>query len=105
MRDDWVPKALLYSELVVGKRNFGRPRLRYKDVCKRDLKHTCQKVWFNLYAFLFIPLITSFKNVDIDEWDRLTNDRNKWCLVIMERLSKRKKLFFKKPKKKTKKPE
>ena len=38
MNDERIPKALLYSELVVGKRNVGRPRLRYKDVCKCDLK-------------------------------------------------------------------
>ena len=29
MSDERIPKTLLYSELVVGKRNVGRPRLRY----------------------------------------------------------------------------
>ena len=38
MSDERIPKTLLYSELVVGKRNVGRPRLHYKYVCKRDLK-------------------------------------------------------------------
>ena len=33
-----IPKSLLYIELVVGKRNRGRPKLRFNDVCKRDLK-------------------------------------------------------------------
>ena len=47
---------------------FGRSRL-YEDVCKRDLK--------------------SLKNIDIDEWERLTNDRNKWYLVIMKRQGER----------------
>ena len=48
MSDERIPTALLYSELVVGILNVGRPRLRYKDFCKLDLK--------------------SFKNVAIDEW-------------------------------------
>ena len=38
MNDERIIKDLLYSELVVGKRNIGQPRLRYKDDCKRDLK-------------------------------------------------------------------
>ncbi len=33
-----IPKMLLYRDLVNRKRNIGRPRLRYKDACKRDLK-------------------------------------------------------------------
>ena len=45
-------RTLLYSELVVGKHNVGRPRVHYKDVCKRDLKSL---------------------NVDIDEWEKLTD--------------------------------
>ena len=32
------PKDLLYGELVQGKRPTDRPQLRFKDVCKRDLK-------------------------------------------------------------------
>ena len=38
MSNEHIPKALLHNELVIGKRDVGRPRLRYKDVCKRDLK-------------------------------------------------------------------
>ena len=53
MSDKCIAKALPYSELVVGKHNLGQPKLRYK--C--DFK--------------------SLKTVDIDEWERLTNDRNK----------------------------
>ena len=56
MSDERIPKALLYNELVVGKRNVGRSRLRYKDVCKRDLK--------------------SLKNLDIHEWEMFTDDRS-----------------------------
>ena len=38
MDDGRIPKDLLYGELVQGKRSTGRPQLRFKDVCKRDLK-------------------------------------------------------------------
>ena len=33
-----IPKDLLYGELTTGKRPTGRPQLRFKDVCKRDLQ-------------------------------------------------------------------
>ena len=36
--DGQIPKDLLYGKLVQGKRPTGRPQLRFKDVCKRDLK-------------------------------------------------------------------
>ena len=32
-----VQKTMLYCELVVGEHNRGRPKLLFKDVCKRDL--------------------------------------------------------------------
>ena len=38
MGDNRIPKSLLYSELDDGRRKRGRPTLRIKDVCKRDLK-------------------------------------------------------------------
>ena len=38
MNDGRIPKALLYGKLSAGKRNLGRPQLRYRDVCKRDMK-------------------------------------------------------------------
>ena len=39
MENDRLPKQLLYSQLCEGKRNQGRPRLRFKDVVKRNMKH------------------------------------------------------------------
>ena len=33
-----LPRAVLYGELSTGSRPLGRPRLRFKDVCKRDMK-------------------------------------------------------------------
>ena len=38
MDDGRIPKDLLYGELREGVRSTGRTLLRYKDVCKRDLK-------------------------------------------------------------------
>ena len=71
--DERIPKVLLYSELVVGKYNVSGPRLCYKDVCKRDLKSL---------------------NVDIDEWEKLTDDRNKWRSLIRKRLRENEMKFF-----------
>ena len=38
MENDRLPRQLLYSQLKEGKRNQGRPRLRFKDVAKRNMK-------------------------------------------------------------------
>ena len=38
MDDGRIPKDMLYSELATGTRPIGRPSLRFKDVCKRDLR-------------------------------------------------------------------
>ncbi len=38
MQDGRIPKDIMYGELASGTRPTGRPALRYKDVCKRDLK-------------------------------------------------------------------
>ena len=73
MSDDCIPKDLLYSELIVGKRNVGRPRLYYKDGCKRDLKSL---------------------SVGIDDWENLNDERNKWRSLISHRLSERENNFL-----------
>ena len=75
MSDEGIPKAFLYTELVVGKRhNVGRLRLRYKEVCKRDLDSL---------------------NVAIGELENLTNYGNKWRYLINKRLSESEKQIFK----------
>jgi len=39
MEEDRIPKRILYSQLHEGSRKVGRPKLRFRDVCKRDIKH------------------------------------------------------------------
>ena len=38
MEDGRIPKDLLFGELATGTRPLGRPSLRFKDICKQDLK-------------------------------------------------------------------
>ena len=38
MDDGHFPKDILYGELTTGTRQTGRPALRFKDTCKRDMK-------------------------------------------------------------------
>ena len=38
MNDQRIPKVLLYGELAEGKRQVGRPKLRFKDNLKATLK-------------------------------------------------------------------
>lgn len=61
-----IPKDLLYGELVSGSRPTGRPKLRFKDVCKRDLKSL---------------------NVDVDTWEAKASERPAWRETIREGLS------------------
>ena len=82
MSDERIPMALLNSELIVSKRNVGWPRLCYKYVFKRDFKSL---------------------NFNIDYWEKLTDDRNKWRTLISE-LCEREDIFTR-PKKKTKEAE
>ncbi|KAI8477889.1 hypothetical protein Bbelb_443750 [Branchiostoma belcheri] len=50
MDQDRIPKDLLYGQLERGTRKKGRPHLRYKDVCKRDLRaaHINSESWENI---------------------------------------------------------
>ena len=38
MEEGRIPKDILYGELAMGQRSTGRPRLRFKDVFKRDMR-------------------------------------------------------------------
>ena len=66
MDDGRIPKDLLYGELVQGKRATGSPYLRYKDVCKRDLKAL---------------------SIDLSTWENLTLDRSAWRQAVHQGLS------------------
>ena len=66
MADGRIPKDLLYGELVQGKRPRGRPQLRYKDICKRDLKAL---------------------GMDLNRWETLTSEHSAWRQVVHHGLS------------------
>ncbi|KAI8519265.1 hypothetical protein Bbelb_025220 [Branchiostoma belcheri] len=57
MEDGRIPKDILYGELVMGRRPVGRPALRFRDVCKRDMK--CA-------------------DIDSASWEQLAADRSEW---------------------------
>uniref|UniRef100_A0A2D4J9Y5 Uncharacterized protein n=1 Tax=Micrurus lemniscatus lemniscatus TaxID=129467 RepID=A0A2D4J9Y5_MICLE len=65
MADGKILKDLLYGELVQGKRPRGRPQLRYKDICKRDLRAL---------------------GMDINSWETLTADHSAWKLKMQHGL-------------------
>jgi hypothetical protein len=56
-----IPKDLLYGELAEGTRPTGRPRLRYKDVCKKDMKTV---------------------NISVNNWESCANNRYEWRLAV-----------------------
>ena len=66
MQDGRIPKDILYGELCVGTRPVGRPSLRYKDVCKRDLKNA---------------------QINTEYWEGRAADRDAWRLLIKECLN------------------
>lgn len=61
MEDSRLPKSILYGQLVNAPRPVGRPRLRYRDVLKRDMK-----------AF----------GLPTDQWESLAVDRGTWGSLI-----------------------
>lgn len=63
MDDGRIPKDVLYSQLATGTRPTGRPILRFKDVCKRDMKQ-CD----------IVPT----------SWETAADDRAKWRATVYE---------------------
>lgn len=61
MEDGRIPKDILYGELATGTRPTGRPALRYKDACKRDLK-SC--------------------NLNPADLESATSDRSSWRAIV-----------------------
>ena len=66
MDDGRIPKDLLYGELAQGSRATGRPHLRFKDVCKRDLKAL---------------------NIDLNTWEETASQRATWRSTVREGLN------------------
>ena len=65
MPDGRIPKDILYGQLSIGERARGRPKLRYTDVCKRDMKYT---------------------DINVQTWEQLAEDRGTWRTTVNEGL-------------------
>ena len=65
MEDGRIPKDILYSELALGRRTTGRPHLRYKDVCMRDIEAA---------------------DIDTMSWEGLAADRTKWRSALKQHI-------------------
>ena len=63
MPEGRLPQDILYGSLASGQRPAGRPKLRYVDVCKRDMKHL---------------------HVDPNSWEAMAQDRPTWRASIRE---------------------
>ena len=65
MEDGRIPKDILYGELALGRRTTGRPHLRYKDVCVREMKAI---------------------DIDTMSWEGPATDRTKWRSALKQHL-------------------
>ena len=61
MEDGWIPIDVLYGELTSGQRSIGCPQLRYKNVCKRDMKAL---------------------NININSWEDLATNHTSWRSML-----------------------
>ena len=67
MEDCRIPKDMLYSELCLGTRSTGRPALRFKDVCKWDMK-AC--------------------DIDTSFWETAAHNRTNWRKITRNGMKK-----------------
>ena len=58
-----MPKQILYGELEEGRRGRGRPKLRYKDLVKKDI---------------------NLAGIPVDGWEQLASRREQWRRRINE---------------------
>ncbi|ESO05705.1 hypothetical protein HELRODRAFT_171367 [Helobdella robusta] len=63
MNNGRIPKDFLYGELVEGCRTKGRPRFRFHDICKRDMK-SC--------------------SINFRSWESLADDRAVWRMSVKQ---------------------
>jgi hypothetical protein len=61
MEDGRLPKDMLYGQLTSGTRAVGRPLLRFKDICKRDMRSA---------------------DIDPETWEATAADRNAWRQAV-----------------------
>ena len=66
MDNNRLPKQILYSQLRDGVRGIGRPRLRFKDTVKRNLKD---------------------KNIPVGSWQSISRNRCKWRDMVHKKSS------------------
>ena len=66
MDDSRLPKQILYSQLKEGVRGIGRPRLRFKDTVKRNLKD---------------------KKIPVGSWQSLSRNRCQWRDMVHKKSS------------------
>ncbi len=71
MPDECLPKSIFHGELAVGHRPRGRPKLRFKDVVKRDMNHF---------------------NINPDRWHHPAEDRAAYISFCTERRHVRQRL-------------
>ncbi|KAK3864573.1 hypothetical protein Pcinc_029756 [Petrolisthes cinctipes] len=65
MEDGRIPKDILCGELATGQRSIGRLQLRYKNVCKRDMKAL---------------------DINTNSWEDLAADRTSWRSTLHRQL-------------------
>ena len=63
MDDTRIPKQLFYGELSLGKRKRSKPKQRYKDTVKANLKKC---------------------DIPVENWEVLASDRSKWRKAIKD---------------------
>ena len=56
-----IPKCIKYGELIVGKCNFERSQLHYRDVCSREKKEL---------------------NTNLNKWKKLAMDCSRWSSYL-----------------------
>ena len=61
MNNNRIPKQIFYGELKMGKRPRGRPKLRYKDVCRKSLKEF---------------------EIEEGRWEEAAENRKKWRRLV-----------------------
>ena len=67
MDDGRIPKDIFYGELSTGTRSVGRPLLRFKDVCKRDMKKC---------------------GISIETWESEAEDRPAWRASVKDGIAR-----------------